>query len=141
MRAGTDKPYVQVTAGLIWQEGRVLIAKRPEGTHLEGYWEFPGGKQKPGESLRDCLEREIREELGLTVRADEEVGTVEHEYYARVVCLHFFNCTCLAGEPRPLESQQLRWVHPVDLPKFTFPPPDREVIELLASEGLPERGA
>ena len=66
-----NKPHFHVTAGVVWKNGRVLIAKRPEGGHLEGYWEFPGGKQEKGESLKGCLEREIEEELGLKVRAEE----------------------------------------------------------------------
>ena len=92
MVKGPDKkPHFHVTAGLVWKNGRVLIAKRPEGSHLEGYWEFPGGKQEAGESLKGCLEREIEEELGLKVRADEALLTVDHEYQAKAECDNYFS--------------------------------------------------
>lgn len=136
MVKGPDKkPHFHVTAGLIWKNGRVLIAKRPEGSHLEGYWEFPGGKQEKGESLKGCLEREIEEELGLKVKAEEALLTLDHEYQAKAISLHVFNCTPLAGEPTALECEQVRWVDPIDLKGFSFPPPDVRVIEFLIGSG------
>ena len=136
MVKGPDKkPHFHVTAGLVWKNGRVLIAKRPEGSHLEGYWEFPGGKQEKGESLKGCLEREIEEELGLKVRADEALLTVDHEYQSKAISLHVFNCTPLAGEPKALDCEQIRWVDPIDLKRFSFPPPDIKVIEYLTGSG------
>jgi mutator protein MutT len=124
-----------VTAGLIWKEGRVLITKRLKGTHLGGFWEFPGGKQKSGESLNECLEREIEEEVGLKVRAAQAVLTVDHEYGAKVISLHFFNCISLPGEPRALQCQQVRWVDPAELGKFNFPPPDEKAIKYICGLG------
>jgi mutator protein MutT len=126
-----EKPHFHVTAGLVWNNGRVLIAKRPEGSHLEGLWEFPGGKQERGESLKDCLEREIEEELGLKVRVDNGLLTVDHEYEEKVISLHVFNCTPLSGEPKALDREEIRWVDPFELKKFSFPPPDVKVIEYL----------
>ncbi len=123
-----------MTAGLIWKQGRVLIAKRPKGKHLEGFWEFPGGKREEGENLKDCLEREIEEELGVKVKAVEELLTVEHEYENKVVSLHVFHCTRLEGEPKGLQAQEIRWVELAGLGKFTFPPPDEKVIEFLLYE-------
>ena len=132
MKGQNKKPHFHVTAGLIWKQGRVLIAKRPKGTHLGGFWEFPGGKQEKGEGLKDCLEREIEEELGVKVKADEALFTVEHEYETKAVSLHVFNCTYLEGEPRCLQAQDIRWVEPAGLEKYTFPPPDARVIEFLS---------
>jgi len=138
---GQDKkPHYHVTAGLIRKNGRVLIAKRPKGSHLEGYWEFPGGKQEKGESLGECLEREIREELGLRVKTDQAFLTVEHDYGSKAISLHVFNCTCLAGEPKALECQEIRWVAQGDLFKFSFPPPDMKVVEFLFRSGNGKRG-
>jgi mutator protein MutT len=131
MRGKDKKPYFHVTAGVIWKNGRVLIAKRPKGSHLEGLWEFPGGKQERGESLKDCLEREIEEELGLKVKVDKALLTVNHEYEAKGITLHVFSCIPLAGEPEALGCQQIKWVDPFDLKGFSFPPPDIEVIEYL----------
>ncbi len=108
-----------------------MIAKRAEGGHLEGFWEFPGGKQEKGESLKDCLEREIQEELGFKISADRLLLTIVHEYEAKVVSLYVFQCTILAGEPRALECQEFRWAAPEDLHSFDFPPPDVKVIQFL----------
>jgi len=125
------KPHIHVTAGLIKKNNRLLITKRPKGGHLEGYWEFPGGKQEKDESLESCLEREIKEELGLKIRADHTSLTVVHEYETKVVSLHVLDCTILEGEPRAIECQEFRWVAPADFHKFEFPPPDMKVIEQL----------
>ena len=115
------KPHIQVTAGLIRKDGRVLITRRPDGSHLAGTWEFPGGKQEAGETLKTCLEREIREELGVDVRAEKLLFVVKHEYDARVVTLNLFECACLKGKPKALEGQEIRWVYPGETSKIQVP--------------------
>ena len=132
MEEQNRKPHFHVTAGVIWRDERVLIAKRPQGTHLEGFWEFPGGKQEEGESLAECLEREIKEELGLKVIADKPILTISHEYDSKMITLHVFNCKRLAGEQEDLHCKEIRWVDPMDLTKYHFPPPDQKVIEFLS---------
>ena len=129
------KPHYHVAAGLIWNKGNVLITKRPKGSHLEGLWEFPGGKQERGEGLTGCLEREIREELGLRVRAEQPFMTVGHEYAFKVISLHVFNCTIVVGEPRPLECQEIRWVPLSGLAEYDFLPPHKQVIKTLTNSG------
>ena len=133
MTGQSRKPHIHVTAGLIRKNSRFLITKRPKGGHLENYWEFPGGKQEKGESLKRCLEREIEEELGLEIRAGHLSLTVVHEYESKVISLHVLDCAILQGEPRAIECQEFRWVDPVDMHQFKFPPPDMEVIEFLLS--------
>jgi mutator protein MutT len=129
----TDKkPHYDVTAGLIWKNGRLLISRRAKGTHLEGFWEFPGGKQEAGEDLNECLEREIGEELGIEARVDGPLLTVDHEYADKRISLHVFNCTWIRGEPMALQCQEIQWVAWHELSELTFPPPDRKVIEILA---------
>ena len=132
MKGRNRKPHFHVAAGVIWREGRVLITRRPKGSHLEGLWEFPGGKLKEGETLEGCLEREIKEELDLTVKAGQALLTVDHDYGSKVISLHIFHCTCVEGEPRALEGQEVRWVDPVDLERYPLPPPDRGVIGILS---------
>jgi mutator protein MutT len=129
----STKPHINVTAGLIFQEGNILIAKRPQGYHLAGLWEFPGGKQEPDESLAECLEREIKEELDIEIRVERLFMTVRHEYEKKIVSLHVFECAHLNGNPRGLEGQEIKWVKPSELRQYEFPPPDQEVIGLLMS--------
>ncbi len=92
-------PRIVVTAAVIEEDGRFLVTRRPGGVHLEGFWEFPGGKCEEGESHVASLEREITEELDTSVRIDRELFSVAHTYADRVVELHFFACR-LTGTPR-----------------------------------------
>jgi len=127
----SKKPHFQVTAGLIRRDGKVLISKRPEGSHLAGFWEFPGGKRENGETLKECLEREIEEELNIRISAGNPLFTMDHEYEDRLITLHLFECSQPVTEPVPVGCEEIRWVHPKDLPEYTFPPPDQRIIESL----------
>jgi mutator protein MutT len=128
-----NKPHINVAAGLIFRDGDILIAKRPPGYHLAGLWEFPGGKQEPEETLEECLVREIKEELDIEIRPVRLFMTVLHEYEKKIVSLHVFECVYLAGEPKGLDGQEIKWVKLSGLREFEFPPPDMVVIELLAA--------
>ena len=123
-------PRIIVTAAVIRDGGSYFVTRRHQGVHLEGYWEFPGGKCDPGEPLDQCLIREIREELGAGVIVGPELLSCTHEYPERVVELHFFECR-LEGEPRPMLGQEMRWVPQAELRSLQFPPADDELIELL----------
>ena len=120
-----------MVAAVIEREGKILIARRPAGSHLAGHWEFPGGKPKPGESLEAALRREIKEELDADVAVGEQIDTVEWDYPDKRVKLLFFRCV-LHGEPRPLEGQEIAWVAPADLTRYSFPPADAALIERLS---------
>lgn len=127
---------VEVTAALVRDDaGRYLITQRRHGSHLEGLWEFPGGKRHATESLRDCLRRELAEELGATFTVGEPVETVRWEYPDRTIVLHFFECRLEAGTISPMEGQEMRWVEPGRLDEFAFPPADRVLIERLRGRG------
>jgi 8-oxo-dGTP diphosphatase len=121
---------IVVTAAVIERGGALLVTRRQAGVHLEGYWEFPGGKCDAGEALAACLARELREELDVEARIGDEVFTTTHAYPERVVELHFFRCELL-GEPRPLLGQEMRWVRRDELQALEFPPADTELIEVL----------
>ena len=119
-----------VTAAVIERAGEYLVTRRLRGSHLEGYWEFPGGKCDPFEALEACLIREIAEELGVAIAVGREIYSVTHHYPERVVELHFFACE-LSGDPRPLLGQEMRWVARADLRALDFPPADEELIARL----------
>ena len=126
--AGT--PLIHVVAAVVLKDGRYLVTRRQKGTHLEGYWEFPGGKVDPGESDEAALVRELREELDAGVKVGRLVLATTHHYPERSVSLAFYECA-LTSEPRPLLGQEMRWVSPPELRSLTFPPADEELIALL----------
>lgn len=121
---------IVVLAAVIERDGRFLVTRRPANTHLAGYWEFPGGKCEPGEAHDACLDRELREELGVGARVGREMLTTEHAYPERTVRLHFRQCE-IDGDPRPLVGQEMRWVSRDELQSLQFPEADVELIELL----------
>jgi 8-oxo-dGTP diphosphatase len=121
---------IVVAAAVIQDGGRYFVTRRQAGVHLEGYWEFPGGKCEPGESLQACLAREMREELGTAVAVGAEIFAVAHDYPERRVELHFLSCHLL-NEPQPCLGQEMRWVSREDLPALRFPPADDALIARL----------
>jgi mutator protein MutT len=121
-----------VTAAVIERDGAFLVTRRQKGVHLEGFWEFPGGKCDAGETLAACLARELREELDVDAHIGPEIHTVTHTYPERAVELHFFRCE-LGGDPRPLLDQEMRWVRREDLASLEFPPADVELIRILGT--------
>ena len=124
---------VVVTAAVIEREGRFLVTRRQTGVHLEGLWEFPGGKCNTGESLAACLARELHEELNVAARIGAEIFTTLHVYPERSVELHFFSCELL-GAPVPQLGQGMRWVSRAELAALEFPPADAELIARLTAQ-------
>ncbi len=129
---GPAKPHVIVTAAVVERGGRFLVARRLAGTHLEGMWEFPGGKCQPGETAEACLEREILEELGVGIRIGPMILETTHDYAERTIELWFFTGELL-GEPRPMLGQELQWVRREDLAALDVPPADEELVRRLAA--------
>ena len=119
-----------VAAAVVEREGSFLLTRRLKGTHLEGTWEFPGGKCEPNETPKACLVREIREELAVDATLGELLLVTRHDYPERAVELHFFR-TALLGEPVPQLGQQMRWVRREELPALDLPPADADLIRLL----------
>ena len=125
------KASIEVAAALIFDSDRLLIAQRPPGVHLEGLWEFPGGKRELGETYESCLLREIREELGCEVLVGPMLHESEHAYPEKSVRIRFFQCRVVSGMPEPLECAALRWVSQDSLGQFQFPEADLALIEQL----------
>jgi mutator protein MutT len=128
--SAADRPRIVVTAAVIERGGCFLVTRRLRGSHLEGCWEFPGGKCDAHEGLEACLVREIEEELGTGAHVGRQIFTIEHAYPERVVELHFFECA-LTGDPRPLLGQEMQWARREDLKTLEFPAADAELLELL----------
>ena len=133
-------PHYIVAAAVIQQDEKILIARRPSSGLLGGLWEFPGGKQEPGEEITACLVREIQEELGAVVQAGTALGIYKHAYTHFRVTIHAFTCTLLEGqEPRPLHASEIRWVRPEKLGDFPMGKVDRQIARRLmeSSAGSP----
>lgn len=125
---------VQVAAAIIRRNGRYLIAKRKQGVLFGGLWEFPGGKRSDGESLEECLRREIREELGVEVAVRELYHEALYPYPESTTIIYFYNCSIRAGRIKPLGCQEFRWVPSYELPTYSFPPANVPlIIELMGS--------
>ncbi|MBU2261259.1 MAG: A/G-specific adenine glycosylase [Proteobacteria bacterium] len=126
-------PHYQVTAGVIRRGDRLLITRRPPKGLLGGLWEFPGGKQEPGEKLEDCLKREIREELGINVEVGVHLTSVEHAYTHFRITLHAFECRYRGDRIRLIGADAYRWILPRELDRFALPAADHKIIALLKS--------
>src|SRR5262245_34601302 len=123
---------VLVAAGVLERDGRILAARRKKGSHLEGRWEFPGGKVEPGESPEEGLVRELEEEIGVTVRPRGILEVVFHRYPEKSVLLLFYRCELIEGEPRAVECDEVRWVPVAELPSLDWAPADVPFIRKLA---------
>ena len=124
-------PHFDVTAAVIRRSGRVLIAQRPFGGRLGGLWEFPGGKVETGETLKQCLRREIKEELGVRIKVGKPIISIDHAYTHFKITLHAFECELVAGKPRAVQVQDFKWVRMSELEKYAFAKTDLRIIEVL----------
>jgi mutator protein MutT len=123
---------VVVVAAVIERDGEFLVTLRPDGTHLAGHWEFPGGKCFPHETHSEALRRELFEELDIVGDVQECVYQVTHAYADRTVELHFYACG-FEGVPKPMLGQELRWVRRETLRELPFPEADAALIQRLTS--------
>jgi A/G-specific adenine glycosylase len=127
-------PHYNVTAAVIRRTDQVLIAQRPLNGMLGGMWEFPGGKQEPGESLTQCLQREIDEELGIDVEVGQPLITVNHSYTHFKITLYAFTCRLIRGSPQPLGVADWRWATIAELDSYPFPRTDQKIIQALKDQ-------
>ena len=125
---------VPVAVGILLRENRVLVARRRDGAHLAGAWEFPGGVIQPGEPPEAALRRELEEEVGVRVEKATLIHRQRHVYSDREVDLHFYLCTGIAGEPAGREGQESRWVSANDLDHLETPAANAEVIRMLQDQ-------
>ncbi len=132
-------PHKQVGAGVVIDSrGRVLIARRLEGAMLGGLWEFPGGGQEEGESMEQCIRRELQEELGILVAVGARLRTVRHAYSHFTIELHVHWARLKRGRPRPIGCSRCRWAAPKELDTFAFSRADQLVVEQLRTQSPAE---
>lgn len=117
----------------MFRGGRLLITQRPHDAHLGGLWEFPGGKREAGETFEECLVRELREELGITITVGELVKDITHAYPDKTVRLKFFRCEWREHEPRAIGCADFRWVDADEMSGYQFPPADETLLATLRS--------
>lgn len=124
---------IRVAAAIILKDDLVLIAKRPEGKHKAGYWEFPGGKIEIGETPEQALAREIEEELAIHISDCEAFTEVAFDYPEKQVLLSFFLVTKFSGNPIGHEGQLVSWVKRAELTQYQFPEANIPVVKKLLS--------
>ncbi|MDR9415720.1 MAG: A/G-specific adenine glycosylase [Gracilimonas sp.] len=130
------KPHHIIGVGIIEREmdDKILIALRPNNAMLGGLWEFPGGKKEEGEKIQQTIERELKEELGVHVKAYKELMNLKHAYSHFSITMHAWFCILISGEPKPKESQEVRWVSRDELQEFPFPKANKVLTEKLMKE-------
>jgi mutator protein MutT len=128
----SDQPRAAVTAAVILADDQVLIARRPS-LDEDDRWEFPGGTMEPGESLEECLVREIQEELGLPIVVERLLTSVDHDYPEFSLTLHAYLCRLKTRIPALPSSDDVRWIRIVELGDYPLLPPDEKIAALLSS--------
>jgi len=130
--AARPVPYQVIGVGVVLDgDGRVLIDQRLNEGLLGGLWEFPGGKQEPGETIEATIQRELREELAIEVEVNAPLIELEHAYSHKRLRFVVHLCTPISGDPQPLASQQVRWVWPSELESYPFPAANARIIAAL----------
>jgi A/G-specific adenine glycosylase len=126
-----NTPHYEVVAGVIWNDTHFLIAQRPLTGLLGGLWEFPGGKQEPGETLPQALQREIREELAIEIEVGDHLTSIKHAYTHFRITLHAFHAVHTGGTPQHLGVADHAWVTLADLDNYAFAVTDQKIIAAL----------
>ncbi|MGF1498024.1 MAG: A/G-specific adenine glycosylase [Elainellaceae cyanobacterium] len=125
-------PHKTIGVAVIWNgQGQILIDRRRQEGLLGGLWEFPGGKVEPGETVPACIQREIREELGIEVEVGDRLTTVDHAYTHFRVTLVVHHCQHISGEPQPIECDEVCWVQPEELEAYAFPKANERIIQAI----------
>ncbi|WP_445637239.1 8-oxo-dGTP diphosphatase MutT [Nostoc sp. DSM 114161] len=129
-------PHKIIGVAVIWNDQKQILIdrRRPEGM-MGSLWEFPGGKIELGETIQECIQREIKEELGIAIEVGEHLITVDHTYTNLRVTLTVHQCRYVAGVPQPLECDEIRWVSLEELENFSFPKANIQIIDALKGSG------
>lgn len=123
-----------VTAAIIIEKGKVLVAQRKPGKNEELKWEFPGGKLEEGETLEKCLAREIKEELNIDIEVEEVFDVVSHQYQKEKILLLAYKCKYIDGEVEAIDCNDYQWVELKHLKDLDFAKADIELVEKLVKQ-------
>lgn len=127
-------PHKFIGVAVVWNEQRqILIDRRRPGGALGSLWEFPGGKVEPGETVEECIKREVWEEIGVTIEVGEHLITIEHVYPHLHVTLTVHQCRYISGIPQPIECEEVQWVSLEEIDQFVFPKANERIINVLRS--------
>ncbi|MEM9191337.1 MAG: (deoxy)nucleoside triphosphate pyrophosphohydrolase [Myxococcota bacterium] len=126
---------IVVAAAIVWSDGRILLTRRPSGTHLEGMWEFPGGKLEDGEAPEEALVRECEEECAIQIAVRDILDVTFHRYPKKDVLLLFYDCTLVSGEVQHREVADHVWCAPAEIRSYPLPPPDERVVQKIERRG------
>lgn len=125
-------PHKTIGVGVIWNDQKqILIDRRRAEGLLGGLWEFPGGKIEVGETIEDCIKREIKEELAIDIEVCDRLITIEHDYSHFSVKLIVHHCRHIGGVPQTVECEEIRWVTLDEIDQFSFPKANSQIIAAL----------
>jgi 8-oxo-dGTP diphosphatase len=129
---GTIMQHQTISIAIVQNEQKkILISRRQQGQHLAGKWEFPGGKVEAGELLENAMKRELTEEVGLTATEYRLFDSLNFQYDALQLTLHFYLITAFSGQARSLEGQEIKWVNVNELTEYDFPKANLTVLNKL----------
>ncbi len=131
----SDLKIIKVVAAAIFSScgEKIFIAKRPSSAHQGGLWEFPGGKKEKSETAQQALNRELKEELAISVKSSEALIKLQHEYTDKRIELDVYKVTSFDGEPFGAEGQETQWIYLTDIKNYEFPAANQAIIKALTS--------
>jgi A/G-specific adenine glycosylase len=139
-KTAKKRPHHELAAGIVWRNGKILIARRPEKGLLGGLWEFPGGRLTTDESPEEGAVRSIAKEVGISVKVIDHFKTIDHQYSHFEITLHAFHCDYIDGEPRALLCDEWRWVTLAETEKFAFSRANGKILQdLKKSKNTPQK--